>query len=211
VFELRGSRASLDDSSDADAVTRAFEDRITSKVKGARFKLVRYDAIPVGYQAAGMPVSTPGVWVPVWTARHARQEIRETVPASRMASWVTTRAQMQPVHQRLEVSQPDSSPGISSESPGHNSRQPQINGIPNGGKRDGILSALNNGRSLLLTIPSGLTKKVHTYCLPNDPVCDYTKRYAVLCYIVPDDCAHVAYVSKGWVRDGANWAINVHR
>ncbi|HEY6736579.1 MAG TPA: cutinase family protein [Candidatus Saccharimonadia bacterium] len=91
--------------------------------------------------------------------------------------------------------------------PLHNSRQPQIDAIPNGGKHDGIYTLFVGGREFQLTVPKGLTNRVRSYCEKGDVICDYTKASAASCFARPAACPHNFYIRDGWARDGANWAI----
>lgn len=63
----------------------------------------------------------------------------------------------------------------------------------------------------LRNVPSDLVPRFHSYCIPLDPICQFTPAVAAMCAFFthtpnPQACPHVDYVVQRWPRAAAYWA-----
>jgi Cutinase len=97
--------------------------------------------------------------------------------------------------------------------PKFNPRQPQVDVAATGysNSRDGIVMHWPGMHDQLRQVPPDLVPRVHSYCLTDDPVCNFTKRWALACAnpLQASDCTHLQYVVEEWPSKAAYWADGV--
>jgi hypothetical protein len=61
--------------------------------------------------------------------------------------------------------------------------------------------------SRMRKIPAASVQQVRSYCIPGDPVCNFSIKNAVPC-ITGRHCAHLEYAQAGWTRKAAAWVTS---
>ncbi len=103
--------------------------------------------------------------------------------------------------------------------PKFNPRQPQVDVAATGysPSRDGIVMHWHlpppGMHDQLRQVPSDLVPRVHSYCLKDDPVCNFTVVWALACSSLnpqqASDCPHLHYVVEEWPSKAAYWAAGL--
>lgn len=213
VFALRGSRGSQQDTSDSDTETASFASRFKSKTPGMQVTFVHYDAIPVGYGLTDYGVKYIAS-VATGTSAISKAVTDFTKACNTTPFGVVGYSQGAHVASNeltwLAAFHPDTFKWmVVFGNPLHNRDQPGLDAIPNGGHRDGVMgSPLVGGRELLLRVLPDYFGKFRSFCLKNDPVCDYTSTMIVKCIRHGDACPHAMYLDQGWIKKGADWALS---
>jgi Cutinase len=99
--------------------------------------------------------------------------------------------------------------------PRFNGGQPRVD-VANTGyspHRGGIIVHWPGQHSSLRQVPSDLVPKFHSYCIENDPICNWTPQWLYICFYatlpVYDrvlGCPHLQYVTEAWPFSAAFWA-----
>jgi Cutinase len=75
------------------------------------------------------------------------------------------------------------------------------------GPSDGVYARTHPAR----TVPGGAANNVRSWCTGGDPVCNSTAANTAYCVAWPDLCPHIEYITRGLVRQAADWVESLSR
>ncbi len=102
--------------------------------------------------------------------------------------------------------------------PEFNGRQPEVDVAATGYSphRGGIIVKWPGMHSMLRNVPQDLVPRFHSYCISNDPICNWTAQWTAICWVMrlpgwPDRqiCPHAGYVGQQWPKVAAYWAADL--
>jgi hypothetical protein len=85
--------------------------------------------------------------------------------------------------------------------------------------RGGVIVKWPGMHAALRTVPQDLVPRFHSYCISNDPICNWTAQWTAICWVARlpvspgrQVCPHADYVEQQWPKVAAYWAADlIHR